>query len=369
MASTPAKVGIIGVGNISSIYLENNKVFDAYDVVAVSDIDMERTRARATEFGISRAYSVEELLADPEIEIVLNLTIPDAHGPVALAAVEAGKSVYGEKPLATKREDARKLLEAAAARSLRVGCAPDTFLGGGLQTCRKLIDDGWIGTPVAATAFFMGHGPEAWHPDPDFFYQPGAGPLFDMGPYYLTALISLLGPVRRVTSSARITSPERVIGSEAKRGQIIKVNTPTHVAGVLDLADGPVATLITSFDVWGHNLPPIEIHGTEGSLSVPDPNMFGGTVRVRRAGATEWSSVPWTHGYSENSRGIGVADMAAASQSGRPHRASGDLAYHVLDIMHALLDASVEGHAIELTSGEGRPAPLPMGLREGTVDP
>ncbi len=363
------KIGIVGCGNISSTYLKVCPTFDNLEVAAVADVVAERAQAQAAAFNVPHAYSVDELLADPDIAIVLNLTVPAAHGEIARRALEAGKSVYNEKPLALTREEGQQILRLATDKGLRVGCAPDTFLGAGLQTCRKLIDDGWIGTPVAATAFFMGHGPEGWHPDPEFFYQPGAGPLFDMGPYYLTALISLLGPVRRVTSSARITSPERVIGSEAKRGQIIKVNTPTHVAGVLDFADGPVASLITSFDVWGHNLPPLEIYGTEGSLSVPDPNGFGGMVRVRRAGATEWSSVPWTHGYSENSRGIGVADMAAASQSGRPHRASGDLAYHVLDIMHALLDASVAGHAIELTSGEGRPAPLPLGLREGTLDP
>jgi predicted dehydrogenase len=363
------KIGIIGCGNISGAYLKICPTFENLEVAAVADIVQERAVAQAAKFNVPKALSVEDLLADPEIRIVINLTIPAAHAEIALKALAAGKSVYNEKPLALTRDEGQEILRLAKARGLRVGCAPDTFLGGGLQTCRKLIDDGWIGTPVAATAIFMGHGPEAWHPDPDFFYQPGAGPLFDMGPYYLTALITLLGPVRRVSGSARITSPERIIGSEAKRGQIIKVNTPTHVAGVLDVAAGPVATLVTSFDVWGHNLPPIEIYGTEGSLSVPDPNTFGGPVRVRRAGAPEWSTVPLTHGYTENSRGIGVADMANASQSGRPHRASGDQAYHVLDIMHALLETGQAGHHIELTSGVERPAPLPLGLREGTVDP
>ncbi len=363
------KIGIVGCGNISSTYLKVCPTFENLEVAAVADVVMERAQAQAAAFNVPHAYTVDELLADPDIAIVLNLTIPAAHAEIALRALAAGKSVYNEKPLALTREEGQQILRLAKDKGLRVGCAPDTFLGAGLQTCRKLIDDGWIGTPVAATAFMLGHGPEGWHPDPDFFYQPGAGPLFDMGPYYLTALITLLGPVRRVTGSARITTPERVIGSAARRGQMIKVNTPTHVAGVLDFADGPVATLITSFDVWGHNLPPLEIYGTEGSLSVPDPNGFGGTVRVRRAGATEWSSVPLTHGYSENSRGIGVADMAYAIQSGRPHRASGEQAYHVLDIMHAILDASAAGHHIDLSSGEERPAPLPLGLREGTLDP
>ncbi len=259
-----------------------------------------------------------ELLADPEIEIVLNLTIPAAHAEVALAAIEAGKSVYNEKPLAVTREDGKRIVALARERNLRVGCAPDTFLGAGLQTCREVIDAGTIGEPVAATAFMLGHGPEGWHPDPDFYYQVGGGPMFDMGPYYLTALVSMLGPVRRVTGSARITSPERVIGSEPKRGQIIHVNTPTHLAGVMDFAQGAVGTLVTSFDVWGANVPRIEVYGTQGSLSVPDPNTFGGPVRLLRAGSKEWEEVPVTRPYAENSRGIGLADMATALRSGPP---------------------------------------------------
>ncbi|HWQ11506.1 MAG TPA: Gfo/Idh/MocA family oxidoreductase [Roseiflexaceae bacterium] len=368
MTPTPTKIGIIGAGNISGIYLENGKVFEALDIVALADIDMDRARARAAEYGVPKACTVEELLADPEIQIVINLTIPDAHGPVALAALEAGKSVYNEKPLAVSREDARKMLALAQARGLRVGCAPDTFLGGGIQTCRKLIDDGWIGVPVAATAFMMSHGPESWHPNPGFFYQPGAGPMFDMGPYYLTALVALIGPVARVTGSARITFPERTITNQWNYGEKIPVNTPTHVAGIMDFASGAVGTIITSFDVWSANLPRIEIYGSEGTLSVPDPNTFGGPVLVRRMGASAWNEVPLTHGFTKNSRGLGVADMATAMRSGRPHRASGELAYHVLDLMHAFHEASREGRHVEITSGCPRPAPLPLGLGERAVD-
>jgi len=312
----PTKVGIIGCGNISGIYCEAGKTFDILDIVACADLIHDRAESKAAEYQIPKACSVKELLADPEIEIVVNLTIPKAHAEVALAVLEAGKSVHNEKPLAITREDGRRLLEIASDRGLLIGCAPDTFLGGGLQTCRKLIDDGWIGEPIAATAFMMCHGHESWHPDPEFYYQTGGGPMFDMGPYYLTALVHLIGPVRRVTGSARI----------------------------------------------------IEIYGTEGSLAVPDPNNFGGPVLVRRAGASEWSEVPLTHGYTKNSRGIGVADMAYALRSGRPHRASGDLAYHVLDIMHAFHQASREGKHVELTSTCSRPAPLPLGLVEGTLD-
>ncbi len=360
----PMKIGIIGCGTISSQYLETIKRLKILEARACADLYLERAQARAAEFGVPRACSVEALLADPEIELVINLTIPAAHAEVALAALEAGKHVYNEKPLAISRADARRMLDLAAERGLLVGSAPDTFLGGGLQTCRKLIDDGWIGEPVAAVAAMTSHGPEDWHPDPAFIYQRGAGPMLDMGPYYLTALVSLLGPIRRVTGSARITFPERTITSAPRYGQTITVQTPTHIAGVFDFASGVVGTIITSFDVWASTLPRIEIYGTRGSLSVPDPNTFGGPVRVRRAGAPEWSETPLTHGYSKNSRGIGAADMAYALRLGRPQRASGALAYHVLDLMLAFEESSEQGSHIEITSMCERPAPLPLGVVE-----
>lgn len=368
MTTPRTRIGVIGTGNISPIYLESGKNFANLEVAACADLDMNRARARAEQFQIPKACTVEELLTDPEIEIVVNLTIPRAHAAVALTAIEAGKSVYNEKPLAVSREDGQKMLTAAHAKGVRIGCAPDTFLGGGLQTCRKLIDDGIIGEPVAATAFMMNHGHESWHPDPDFYYQPGAGPMFDMGPYYLTALTTLLGPVRRVTGSTRVSFPERTITSQPKYGEKISVNTPTHVAGILDFANGATGTLITSFDVWSHHLPILEIYGSEGTLSVPDPNTFGGEVQLRKAGEHEWHTVPLMYGYTKNSRGIGVADIAYALRSGRAHRANGELAYHVLDIMHAIHDASREGRHIELASTCSRPAPLPLGLEEGLLD-
>ena len=366
MSST--KIGIVGCGTISKVYFEFAKAFSGIEVAACADLLPDRARARAEEFGVPRACSVPDLLNDPDIQIVINLTIPKAHAEVGQAALEAGKSVYNEKPLAVRREDGLRMVETARARGLRVGCAPDTFMGGGIQTCRKLIDDGWIGQPVAAVAFMTGHGHESWHPDPDFYYQPGGGPMFDMGPYYLTALVVLMGPIRRVTGSARITFPERTITSQPKHGQKIQVNTPTHVAGVMDFAGGAVGTILTSFDVWAAQLPRVEIYGSEGSLSVPDPNGFGGPVRVRRAGAADWSEVPLTHGHAKQSRGLGVADMACALRSGRPHRASGEMACHVLDAMHAFHDASREGRHVELASACSRPAPLPMGLAEYTLD-
>lgn len=363
------KVGVIGCGNISDIYLKNcTQTFDILEVAACADLIIERAQAKAEQYNIPKACTVEELLADPEIEIVLNLTTPGAHAEVCLAALNAGKHVYVEKPLAVAREDGQKILQTAKEKGLLVGAAPDTFLGGGIQTCRKIIDDGWIGQPVAATAFMMGRGPESWHPDPEFYYKAGGGPMFDMGPYYLTALIYLMGPIKRVTGSAQITFPERVIASQPKYGTKIEVEVPTHVAGILDFETGAVGTIITSFDVWASQLPRIEIYGSLGTLSVPDPNTFGGPVFIKKAGESEWKEMPLSHGYTENSRGIGVADMAYALRTGRSHRANGELAYHVLDIMHAFHDASEQGKHIMVESTCQRPAALPVGLNPGQLD-
>ncbi len=358
MTTSPVKIGIVGCGNISSIYFQTAQRLDILEVAACADLDLERAKARAAEYGIPKACSVDELLADPDIQIVVNLTIPKAHFEVCQAALAAGKHTYVEKPLALTREQGRTLLETAKAKNLRVGGAPDTFLGAGLQACRKVIDDGLIGEPVAATAFMLGHGHETWHPDPEFYYKPGGGPLFDMGPYYLTALVSLMGPITRIAGSAQKAFRERTVTSQPKHGQVITVETPTHIAGTADFASGAVATLITSFDVWSSTLPPIEIHGTLGSLSVPDPNNFGGIVKVSQNGAG-WEDVPLTHGYAENSRGLGVADLAYAIQEGRQARASGELTYHVLEAMWGFLDSSEQSRYYTMQSTAQRPAPLP----------
>jgi predicted dehydrogenase len=363
----PTQVGLIGCGNISDTYLKSCPTFAALTVTACADIDMARAQAKAAQYNI-RALTVEQLLHDPDVDLVINLTIPAAHAEINLAALQAGKHVHTEKPFAIAREDGQRALALAHANGLRIGGAPDTFLGGGLQTCRKLIDDGAIGEPVACSAYMGSSGPEAWHPSPHFFYQPGAGPMFDMGPYYLTALIHLLGPVNRVSGSTRSAFAERVAGHESIRGQRIPVNTPTHIAGTLEFASGPIGTLVTSFDIVGHHQPRIEIYGSEGALSVPDPNTFGGPVQILRRGSREWEDVPLTHGYTANHRGIGAADMAVALRSGRPHRASGALVYHVLDLMHAFHDAAREGRHITLTSQCPRPAPLPVGLGAGELD-
>jgi len=350
------KIAIVGCGNISDTYLENCPTF-GLDIVACTDMDMSRAEAKAGQFGVA-ARPLNELFADSSIEIIVNLTPPSAHAELSRAALNVGKHVYSEKPLATNRTDGARLLKLAKRKGLRIGCAPDTFLGAGLQTCRKLLDDGAIGEPVAAVAFVTGRGMEMWHPNPDFFYQPGAGPMFDIGPYYLTALVSMLGPVRRLTGSTRISFPERLITSQPLAGTKIKVNTPTHVTGVLDFVSGPVATVITSFDVWAANLPRIEIYGSEGSLSLPDPNTFGGPVRAKSAQDAEWQEVPLIPGRAEESRGLGVRDMAAAIRENRPHRANSEMAFHVLDLMQSFEEASTSGRHIEIQSRCERPAAL-----------
>jgi predicted dehydrogenase len=361
-------IGIIGCGDISGIYLQNlTRRFRGARVVACADLIAERAKKAAAEYGVAKAVSVDELLRDPEVEIVLNLTIPKAHADVSLAALAAGRHVYLEKPLAVTRAAGARVLAAARKAKRRVGGAPDTFLGAGLQTCRKVIDDGLIGRPIGATAFMTTPGHERWHPQPEFYYQPGGGPMLDMGPYYLTALVNLLGPVVRVAGSTQMSYPERTITSDPQRIRKVKVEVPTHVAGVLDFASGAVGMILTSFDVWGAHLPAIEIYGTEGSLSVPDPNGFGGPVALLKKNEKEWHEVPLAFSYAENSRGLGVADMADAIAKGRPHRASGEVMYHVLDVMEGIHDASAAGKTYAVKSTCERSAPLPLGLADGQI--
>ncbi|MEI8196531.1 MAG: Gfo/Idh/MocA family oxidoreductase [Phycisphaerae bacterium] len=382
MAVRKTKIGIIGCGNISGIYFKTAVTVKNLELVGAADLDpvraktaIDNVKAKVASGEYKNAaitrepkvMTVKELLAHEEIELVLNLTVPKAHAQIALASLKAGKHTYAEKPFATNRADGKKIMDLARLKKLRVGCAPDTFLGGGHQTCRKLLDDGWIGKPVAATAFMTCHGHESWHPSPEFYYEVGGGPMFDMGPYYLTALVNLLGPAKRVTGFAKATFPTRTITSAAKYGKIVKVETPTHIASTIEFVNGTLVTLIMSFDIWAAELPRIEIYGSQGTLSVPDPNGFGGPVRVARPGKP-YAEVPLTHGYADNSRGLGVADMASAILSRRTHRANGDLAFHVLDIMQAALDAQRTGKVIPLTTTCQRPAMLPLGLRDGEID-
>jgi predicted dehydrogenase len=364
---TPVQVGIIGCGTISAAYLRGDADFPEMRIAACADLDESRARARADEFGL-RALTVGGLLADPSIEIVLNLTVPAAHAPVGLQALRAGKHVYLEKPLALSVAEAEQMQRQADAAGLRVGCAPDTFLGGAHQTVRHALDAGRLGTVSSGTATMMNHGHEHWHPDPAFYYKAGGGPLFDMGPYYLTALIDLLGPVASVIALTDRSDRSRVVGSGPRRGEPINVETPTHIAGLLRFVSGAAISLTTSFDVWAHKHGPIELYGTEGSICVPDPNRFDGTpaLAVRRA---PWQDLPLTHGFAvADHRGVGLADMARALRSGRPHRASAEMALHVVEIMEALLTAGETGRTVAINSRCDRPAPLPPRREIGLLD-
>lgn len=350
---TQLRIGMIGCGNISPAYLKYLGQSRLVKVSALSDQAMEKARERASQFQIESVYTPEELLARNDIDLILNLTIPAAHADINLAALKHGKHVYCEKPLSISVEDAKAALDLAKEKGLRIGCAPDTFLGAGLETAKQIITEGKIGRPLAATAFMMGSGPESWHPNPEFFYAAGGGPMFDMGPYYLTALVQLLGPMIRISGSARSQMPNRIIQSGPRAGEIIPVFTPTHYSGTIDFISGAVATLVTSFDVpGGSTLPWIEIYGDEGTVLVPDPNRFDGEVKVRTKGSQEWEAVPHIFAGGPDERGRGIEDMAEAIRDNRVHQANGMLAFHVLEAMHAFARSSDEGRHIELSSAE-----------------
>jgi predicted dehydrogenase len=353
----PVGVGVIGCGVISGAYLKAAKGFPILDIVALADAVPAAAEARSKEFGIATA-SVDELLADPNIEIVLNLTVPKAHVEVGLKALDAGKHVYSEKPLGVRFKDGRRLVDRARKKGLRVGSAPDTFLGGSHQTCRKLIDAGKIGEPVGGTAYFMCPGHERWHPAPAFYYEAGGGPMLDMGPYYITDLVNLLGPVARVSGMASMLRSTRTITSRPLAGRTIPVEVPTHVSGMLEFASGAIVQIGMSFDVPAHRHVPLEIYGTKGTLIVPDPNWFGGRIAfaVER---DKWQDIKTQMPYEDgNYRSIGLADMAHAIRSDRPHRANGDLALHVLEVMEAVGKSSDNGRAVTITTQPERPAPL-----------
>lgn len=363
----PVGIGLIGAGNISSQYLKAAPSFPILDVRAIADINPDAAKARGAEFGIP-AKSISGLLADPAIDIVVNLTVPKAHVEVSLQAVAAGKHVHSEKPFGVSVAEARKLVDAAKAKGVRIGSAPDTFLGGAHQTCRKLLDEGAIGRPVAGTAFFMCPGHERWHPSPAFYYLAGGGPILDMAPYYVTDLVHLLGPVARITGVATRTRDERIITSEPLRGTTMPVEVATHVAGTMEFVNGAVVTLAMSFDVPRHRHGPIELYGTDGAMIVPDPNWFDGRIELATA-SDDWREVPIQHGHAEhNLRIMGVADMAHAIRSGRQHRCNGDLAFHVLEVMEAFQRSSDERRHVDITTRPDRPAMMPVHLKTGEFD-
>jgi predicted dehydrogenase len=362
-------IGIIGCGNISTTYLTLAPLFRGLQVRAVADMNMAAAQARAAEYGV-QAQSVEDLLANPALDLVINLTIPDAHFAVSQAILQAGKHVYSEKPLTLSLEDGLALRDLAAARGLRLGCAPDTFLGGAHQQARALIDEGRIGTITAGSSAVMSHGMEHWHPNPDFFFLPGGGPMLDLGPYYIANLINLIGPVRRVGALTSSASATRTITSDPRNGQTIPVKTPTNIHALLEFANGATVTLSTSWDVWAHRRVSMELYGTEGSLFVPDPNYFGGTVDWAGRDGKIAPVAPWDHPFGRpnqdhpnhgplaNYRTAGLADMAAALIEGRDQRCSLDRTLHGVEVMTAVLKSGETGDFVTLQTTCTRPAAL-----------
>ena len=380
----PFNIGVIGIGDISNVYLNNLKKYDIVNLLACASRGIEKARKKAEEYDIQRPYaSGQELIDDPDVDIVLNLTSPAAHSLYNVAALKAGKHVYTEKPLGSDLESAREMISLAAEKGLYIGCAPDTFLGGRLQTCRKIIDEGVIGEMTGASAFCMYHGVETFHPNPTAFYKPGAGPLLDIGPYYVTALLSILGPVKRCSAMAKMTYPSRTSLVGPNKGQVIAVEVDTHVIGNLEFANGALAMIGTSFDVWDSQLPRLEFYGTQGTLCIPDidpldgPNLFGGPLLVKTEKEYRWYSIPrpqelpdWTEAtvkhqfnsitHAENSRGIGLIDMAYAIKNARKQRASGDMALHALEVMTRMLDSAKDGKFFDIESTFTRPELLPV---------
>ncbi|MHB1483501.1 MAG: Gfo/Idh/MocA family protein [Saccharofermentanales bacterium] len=364
------KIGIVGVGDISGIYLENltNK-FKEIEVTGVCDLIRERAEKAAEKYKIANIYeTMHDVFADPQIDIVLNLTRPYEHFEVSLAALKAGKHVYSEKPLGATLEEGKELVRLAEENGFMLGGAPDTFMGAGIQTCRKLIDDGFIGTPVGAAAFMICRGHESWHHDPDFYYQRGGGPMMDMGPYYLTALVNLLGGVEGVTGMAKTFFPTRTITSHPHFGETIKVNVPTFVTGTLQFQSGAIGTIFTTFDVHYMSQARLEIYGSAGTLIVPDPNGFGGPVQLLRAEDGNLRQIPLLFGYQENSRALGLADMAKALQTGRRFRANHHLTFHVLEIMETIMKSSEQKRYLPLESGFTREKPMEPIVIPGVLD-
>ncbi|MEJ6000727.1 Gfo/Idh/MocA family protein [Paucibacter soli] len=360
MSVDATRIGIIGAGDIFPAYAKGLAAFGNVRLVAVADARAEAADARAAEFGIV-AMTPAQLLAS-DADIVINLTPPAAHLAVGQQVLEAGKHLYTEKPLAASYAEGQALMDAAARSGCRIACAPDTFLGGAGQAARALVDSGRLGRIVAGQACMMERGPDDWHPNPEFFYRPGAGPLMDMGVYYLTQLVQLLGPVRRVSGMAHTSWLQRKVPRGPRLGQTIAVQTPTHVVTGLEFEAGTFVTLSTSFDVWKHKSSHIELYGEQGSVVLPDPNQFGGTLSVCECDG-DWQDLA-PRAFTGRLRGLGVAEMAWALRAGQPHRTNGELALHVLEIMDAILRAAEQGSAVLLATRCERPAPLPLGFAQ-----
>jgi predicted dehydrogenase len=363
------RIGLVGCGNIAMTYLRNAALFRGIAITACADILPEQAELRARAYGL-RAMAVADLIADEETDLILNLTIPAAHAEITRAALAAGKHVFTEKPLATSAAEGGLLVQEAAARGLMLGSAPDTFLGAAGRQARRLLDEGAIGRVVTGTAFMMGRGMEHWHPNPAFYYQPGGGPVLDMGPYYITMLVNLLGPARRVMAMGTQAAAERLITAPGPlQGTRFAVGTPTTLLSLIEFASGAIITFGASWDVYRHSQVPIELHGTTGSMRLPDPDTFGGAIGLSRAGA-DWEEIdsasqlygainwPYDAPNRANYRVLGIADLAAGLSEGRPPRASGTLALHVLEVLEAILRSGESGAPVELTTSAAQPAVL-----------
>lgn len=364
------KIGMVGVGDISGIYLKNiTETFKEIKLVAVCDLIKERALNAQAKWGVPKVYdTMYELFADDEIDIVLNLTRPAEHFDVSKNALLAGKHVYSEKPLGASLEEGLELVKLAEEKGLMLGGAPDTFLGAGIQTCRKLIDEGFIGDVVGASGAMICRGHESWHHDPEFYYKYGGGPMMDMGPYYVTALINLLGRVKSVTGVTRISFPQRTITSQPLAGTVIDVTAPTYVTGIMHFESGAVANLTTTFDVYKSNSHDIEIYGSKGTLFVPDPNCFGGPVKYFDGQKKELIELPLEFDYDENSRALGLADMAKAIEEGRLPRTSYKQTLHVLEVMTAFTKSSEEGRTVEIASAYERQKPMAANAVHGIIE-
>ena len=373
----PMRVGLIGTGRISDIYLANCAQFDSVDIVACGSLNMEESHQKAAVFHVPRVAVPDAIITDPEIDAILNLTIPAAHAGISIAALEAGKHVYSEKPFVTELADGHSVLKLAEARGLLVGNAPDTFFGGRWQTVRKMLDQGAIGEPTGVAAFVPTHGVERHHPNPDFYYAKGGGPLLDLGPYYLAAMIFCLGPVGRVAGLSRKTFPERMIENGPRNGEMMPVEVDTHCLSLIEFESGVIGQMMVSFDVWESETPRLEIYGTEGTLCIPDPdpgdgaNIFQGDVWLRTRATSRWTKRPrpkapaeWevvanTHGLNFDARGVGLAELAWAVKEQRQPRASGALALHLFEVMQGMLDSPGLGQFVDIESTCNRPAILP----------
>ena len=380
---TEFRIGLIGCGRISDIYLKNCAAFEGIAITACASLDLEESRAKAAQYGIDKACLPDDIFDDPEIDAVLNLTIPDAHYDISRRALEAGKHVYSEKPFVTDLDEGRTLLDLGRKTGLLIGNAPDTFLGGRWQTVRKLLDSGVIGKPTGVSAFVPTHGVERHHPNPDFYYARGGGPLLDLGPYYLTAMVFCLGPIRRVAGMARKTFDQRMIENGPRHGEMMPVDVDTHCLSLLEFECGVIGQMMMSFDVWESETPRLEIYGEEGTICIPDPdpgdgaNIFQGpvwyrtretsrwTMRPRPTAPAEWAIAENTHDYNYDARGVGLLDLAEAAQTGRPPRASGEMAFHIYEAMEGMLASPTLGRFVEVDSRCARPDPLPERAPQG----